>query len=186
MLVDSNRNSIDFHELFPDAAKVVVKPCSNIPSAHNEIQRALFGCEPSDVVIHVGTNDSDIGTPQGVSDSLTKLAKAAARSTGATVHLSLLTPRSDELGAAALETNKILAAQVGEWPSNMRVVAHPTLSTRHLRDTKHLNRYRVGGDELAGTQMFAGDIYKSVNGVYPSQVILKNSRKWHTQANFNK
>ena len=185
VLMDSNRNNIDFHALFPNAAEVVVKQCSNIPSAHNEIQRGRFGCDPTDVIIHVGTNDSDVGTPQGVADSLCRLAEVAASSTGAMVHLSQLTPRKDELGMNALETNKILASQVNRWPSNVRMVTHPELSTRHLRDAKHLNRYRVDSDIFAGSQLFSADLYKAVNGNYPSNDIMRSSKKWHTPADFN-
>jgi hypothetical protein len=184
--MDSNRNNIDFHALFPNAAEVVVRQCSNIPSAHNEVQRGRFGCDPTDVIIHVGTNDSDVGTPQGVADSLFRLAEVAARSTGAMVHLSQLTPRNDEHGISALETNKILVSQANRWPSNVRMVTHPELSTRHLRDAKHLNRYRVDSDIFAGTQLFSADLYKSVNGNYPSKDIMKSSKKWFTPAHFNK
>ena len=185
VLIDSNRNNIDFHDLFPDAAGVEVKACSNIPSAHNTVQRAAFGCDPTDVIIHVGTNDSDVGTPQGVADSLCRLANAAARSTGARVHLSQLTPRSDDLRTNVHETNKILSSQACQWSSDVRMVTHESLKEQHLRDAKHLNRYRVGSDEFSGTQIFSAELYKSVNGNYPATSILKKSKRWFTPDHFN-
>ena len=176
--MDSNRNNIDFRALFPEAAEVRVVPCSNIPSAHNAIQRGLQ-FSPTDIVLHVGTNDSEVMSPDAVAEGMEKLALTAARKHGCDVHLSLLTPRSDNLSENVIRTNQKLKANAHRHPDSIKLVEHATISVRHLRDNKHLDRYRKGdSDKLTGTQLFSRDLYASVVGAAPSYGTLTKSRKW--------
>ena len=177
-LIDSNRQNIDFHQLFPDAAKVTVIPCSYISAANHKLQQGLLGT-PTDIVLHVGTNDMDTMAPESLADSLQRLAAAAKNKYKCKVHVSLLTPRKDEMSRTVLQTNNLLTTVIQQKAPGVKVVAHPGLSTKHLRDDRHLNRYRIDNDIMAGTQFFAADLHRSVYGVDPSDSILKASKRWN-------
>ena len=179
LLIDSNRSTIDFSALFPEAEQVKVVPCSNIPSAHNEVQRG-FSFPPTDIVLHVGTNDTDIITPDAVAEGLEKLAVTATRTHGCDVHLSLLTPRNDKFSGHVIKTNQRLKANASRLPTSIKIVDHKSISVRHLRDAKHLNRYAKDSDQLAGTQLFSRELYASVMDASPSYDTLAKSRKWRS------
>ena len=78
-----------------------------------------------------------------------------------------------------MQTNNLLTTVIQQKAPGVKVVAHPGLSTKHLRDDRHLNRYRIDNDTMAGTQFFGADLHRSVYGVDPSDSILKASKRWN-------
>ena len=65
--MDSNNKHIDFHARFADAELVAVNRCSNVPHANNFLRKEME-FEPTDIVLHVGTNYVDCGTAERVKD----------------------------------------------------------------------------------------------------------------------
>ena len=106
LLIDSNRKNIDFHALLPNSSVELI-PCSKVPSA-NRAMIGGFQHPPSDVVLHVGTNDIDICQPNAVADSMVKLAARIADKYVCNVHLSELLVRGDNRDADTELVNSIL------------------------------------------------------------------------------
>ena len=162
--------------LLGQSMEVLMLRCGDIPVAHRNIAQG-FGFHPTDIILHVGTNDMDIGTPQGVADDLCKLAEAAVRKYGCDVHVSQLTSRNDRFSKEALRANELIEAQ-SQLLEGVQLIKHPHLSPRHVYDDKHLDRYRCGQDELSATQIFSIDLFKGVYGMAPPTQIVKSSRRW--------
>ena len=175
ILIDSNRKNIDFFELFPDA-NVEVQHCGNIPSAHLAVKRG-FKTAPDDVVLHIGTNDTEISEPDAVARNMSRLAKITADKYSCKVHLSKLLVRSDEFSENIHKTNSMLESTM--LTPGITLVNHNNIKQRHLGDTKHLNRYRVHDDRHTGTQLFSSNLFNSIYNVLPPDDILLKSRRWN-------
>ena len=80
------------------------------------------------------------------------MAFSAAQKYNCRVHVSQLLPRKDELAKKAEEINAALESQT--LPMASKMIRHGKISKNHLQDDKHLNRYRVGNDKMAGSQLF--------------------------------
>ena len=179
VLIHSNRNNIDFRKLFGSANTETI-PCKNIPDANYQIQRGVMKIEdPTNIIIHVGTNDLDIHKPEAVADGLSSLVmQAKRRYNSAKIHLLLLLPRNDNLQAAVMKVNRLVSTQVQQTIPGVSIIHHTTIGTKHLHDAKHLNRYVGDHGTFSGSQLFSKDMYKSVLGRDPSTDILASSRRW--------
>ena len=179
VLIDSNRNNIDFRKLF-GSAKTETIPCKNIPDANHQMQRGIMKKdeEPTDIIIHVGTNDLDIHKPEAVADGLSNLVLQAKRNyKSAKIHLSLLLTRNDNLQAAVLKVNRLVSTHVQQTVPGVSIIHHTSIGTKHLHDAKHLNRYVGDHGTFSGSQLFSKDMYKSVLGRDPSSEVLASSRR---------
>ena len=186
ILMDSNRKHIDFSKLFPKAARVVVYECGTIPSATSKVRRMDPNDSPTDIVLHIGTNDSDdVSISAGTNaEKLTDLAnEAASKFPNALIHLSELTPRKDALHAKAMDTNYTLRElRTTAFSANVRLVTNGNLQQEHLWDAKHLSYTYHKDDETrrinapAGSMLLAGNIYAAVTNRKPDIDILLSSR----------
>ena len=185
VLIDSNRKNINFKSLFNNEDEVIVSPTSNAISANRQVQEG-FSFQPSDVVLHVGTNDLELSTPQGVADNMCKLAETAQEKFGCRVHLSQLPPRKDKWAGAAKRTNDILTNQCRVTRPGISLVKHEELGDHHLWDDKHLDKWNKHNRwELSGTQILAGDFYKSIYGQNPPREKLNSSRGFFNSYSMN-
>ena len=185
-MMDSNRVNIDFRRLFGSESTHTI-PCRNIVDANHQLQRGLSNQEdPTDIVIHVGTNDLDILGPEIVAESINKLvSNAKSKYSSSRIHASLLLPRKDSAQAAVQKTNRLITASIQQTLPGVRIIHHPTIAEKHLRDAKHLDRYVLDNSAHSGTQLFAKDLYKSVVGTEPTDEILRYSRRWNSKSNRN-
>ena len=174
-LIDSNRANIDFHKLFPVAD---VKACSNVPSANFALQRG-FDAPPTDILLHVGTNDVESYSAEAVAQSIANVAKSAHEKFECRVHVSKLLPRNDSYSGAAVQVNNLLSDKIQSFPNSICLIAHENIEIRHLRDAKHLQRYHVGNDKLTGSQLFTQNLYQSINNECPPADLLNKSRRWY-------
>ena len=173
MLMDSNRRHIDFHTLCPET-EIVMMRCGVAPDVANAIEQNLGS--PTNVIIHVGTNDVEHAEPALVAERITGVARRASERFGAAaVSVSLIPPRSDKLNEAVTEVNERL--RTTDW-QGIKLIEHKDIETRHLHDSKHLSRSRLEGERLTGTQYLARDFYHAIYGKFPSQGILRKSRRW--------
>ena len=186
VMMDSNRANIDFRRLFGSDNTQTV-PCKNIVDANHQLQRGLgHQEEPTDIVVHVGTNDLDIHNAEAVAEGLNKFVlNVKSKHQSSKIHVSLLLPRNDSLQAAAQKTNRLITTSVQQTLPGVRIIQHPTIGTKHLRDVKHLDRYAQENSDLSGTQLFSKDIYKSVVGSEPTEETLAHSRRWNSKTSRN-
>jgi hypothetical protein len=174
LLIDSNRRNIDFSKLFP-SAKVNVRECGNVTSAVNTSYNGLG--RPTDIVVHVGTNDIKGADPAATAGAIMDMAVEAAEYYECKVHISELTPRNDGLAKEAMETNKLLESHANQCP-NINLIKHRNLSPRHLHDEVHLDRFGSSRNHLSGSQIFAANIYRGLFNQEPPQNLLSESRSW--------
>ena len=91
----------------------------------------------------------------------------------ALVLISNLLSRKDDLNDTCTRANVVLNSQFAS------TIHHPDiLPQNHLYDDRHLNRYRVKGEALTGTQLFSKSLYCKVTNNQPDELLLKNSRRW--------
>ena len=171
VVMDSNRKSIDFRQLFPNF-DVQVLPSGTIEWARRAIQKIN---SPDVVILHMGTNDLDNGLSgdecaKGLMDLASELRSSHPN---AVVHISNLLPRKDGLNDACTRANEVLNSQFAS------TIRHPDiLSQNHLYDDRHLNRYRMKGEALTGTQLFSKSLYCRITNSQPDELLLRNSRRW--------
>ena len=68
LLIDSNRNNIDFARLFPDDYVTTLK-CGTTDIARTELERG-FRNQPTDIVFHTGTNDIETTDPRVTAENI--------------------------------------------------------------------------------------------------------------------
>ena len=101
-------------------------------------EREWEGSHPTDVILHVGTNDIDIYSSEIIMDMTVEVVESIGnRFPQATIHASEMIPR------ASTEANKIANAVNGllrshQWPESVHIMNHSGISRRHLKDEKHL------------------------------------------------
>ena len=122
---------------------------------------------PTDIVIHLGTNNIDRCSPEQIVSMINELIEAASQSfPQAKVHVSEILPRkSAESNRKVEETNKRL------WSQNMNLIRHQRITQQHLVDEKHLN-YKYGDEDrtaMSGTMLLAKDIFTAILGRQISQ-----------------
>ena len=177
--MDSQRKHIDFQKLFY-REETIVKKCGTIDSAMRSLESEnpeSLQQDPTDIVFHVGTNDTDNNdAKQNVEKLLTLADRAAKKYPRTQIYISELPPRGDELWERAMETNSILRHE--RMPKNVRLISNENLTQQHLYDAKHLSyRYEEDDSErVSGTMRFAGNIYKAVMNTVPSIAALLVSR----------
>ena len=178
ILMDSNRQHIDFKRLLPEA-NVEIYACGSVPSARSELNSLHASHPVSDILIHVGTNDIETNdTAEEVANNIKGLAQAAARKfPAATIHVSELTPRKDGMHQKAMHVNELL--NQGTRSAHIKLIPH-NINPQMLHDKKHLSyRYAVRNNRMtrSGTMCLAADFYISVTNHNPSDQHLIDSRR---------
>ena len=174
--MDSNHNCIDFHRLFHEDDVQVLK-CGTTHVAKNEVDRG-FRNEPTDIVLHTGTNDIEKVEPRTVDENI--MNNAADTVNRFNCNVSLLPPRSDTpFSNKANTANKWLEQlkRVDGKYAMVKLIPHSNITTDHLHDRKHLNK--VSNRGWSGCQLLAADMFRSVRGVEAPDHILRNSIKWY-------
>ena len=121
-----------------------------------------------------------------VAESINKLVSNAKAKYGSSrIHASLLLPRKDSAQAEVQKTNRLITASIQQTLPGVRIIQHPTIGEKHLRDAKHLERYVLDNSAHSGTQLFSKDLYRSVVGQDPTDEILRHSRRWNSKPNRN-
>ena len=181
MLMDSNRKNIDFTRLFP-RADVEVRACSSIPAANKMLQMGFQQQSPTDIIIHVGTNDLDVMSAEAVSEGLQNLAvNASQKYRSARVHISTLLPRKDEIQARVVKVNRSAPAEIRQKVPGAHTILHAEINQKHLCDDKHLDRYMRDNARFSGTQLFSINLFRSVYGEDPAEWIVKSARRWKSK-----
>ena len=169
VLMDSNKKNIDFHKLFNQPVTVV--PCPTVAWAHRAIQRGLG--KPAKVIIHIGTNDLDSVTPLSYADDMISLAEQININYKCPVIiLEVLVRRPNSYGISL--NDKVDAANELLRGSRFSTISHSDVHEEHLYDEKHLNRNTRGNQHLAGSQIFAKNLYKALYESSPSMQRLED------------
>ena len=93
---------------------------------------------PDQVVLHVATNDLKQNEPRHVADSIVGLARQIENSSEATVSVSELISRRDELNEAVKTTNKHLKSYCRQ--NGWNFIQHQNITEKELnRGGLHLN-----------------------------------------------
>ena len=137
------------------------------------------GEQPTDVVLHVGTNNLDNQEPEEVLKLIEEFHKCVEmKHPQALLHISEMLPRKSADGhRAAGELNALLRRSF-DGLSNVKLMRHQNIKREQLRDEKHLSyRWEEGEQQcMSGTMWLACDIYESVLGHKPEQRALLGSR----------
>ena len=166
ILIDSNRKNIDFRRLFP-GAKVNVIPSGTLEWARTAVGKGIGS--PTDVILHVGTNDIDSIPGDQFAEEVVTLSSDIQKLHRCNVYVSEVLPRGD------MEVTQVNSSLRQRTRST---IPHHDITNRHLHDPKHLNRYRIDQDSLSGSQLFARDLYKAVQRDDPARELLDASRRW--------
>jgi hypothetical protein len=135
--------------------------------------------EPTDIVMHCGTNDIDENSAETTASEIMNAAARATDKYQCQVYVSKLLPRKDELNKKAQHTNNQLIDQLaGQRFPNIKIIHHENISTRHLYDDKHLKYNSGRNDELSGAQLFASNMYQAVYKQTAPDHVLMSSRRW--------
>ena len=154
VLMDSNRRFINFESLFPDE-KVQVQACGTVEHAFNVVEK--MPVIPKTVLIHLGTNDLNVVTPEEFIHALDNLTQYLSQE-GCNVFISELLPRTDDNRGLCEPVNRRIHDLVPE--SNR--IPHPKITHTHLHDEVHLRRNVNPGDKFSGVQLLAADLYKGI------------------------
>ena len=162
VLMDSNRNCINFENVFPREDVQVLK-CGTTPIARQELGRG-FRSSPTDIILHTGTNDIETSDPRAVAEQIMANAAEAAEHYKCHVVVSALPPRSDG-------PNDERVRQANKWIQQLRekipryasitVSENKDISSDHLSDSKHLGSNHVRNGR-SGVQMLAANLHKAV------------------------
>ena len=155
VLMDSNRKHINFDNLFVND-KVRVVACGNVEHASVFVHERLEYL-PKTVLIHLGTNDLNVVSPQQYLSALLDLVQYL-ESKGCKVLVSELLPRTD--GNRGM-TDKVNIMLKDLFPEISRI-PHPNISHAHLYDEVHLRRNVNNGDQFSGVQLLSIDFYRAV------------------------
>ena len=119
--------------------RVVVKSFSGATTkAMKDYLKPNLELSPDQVVLHVGTNDLKQKEPRQVADSIVDLARQIENSSEATVTLSELISRRDELNEAVKTTNKHLKNYCRQ--NGWKFIQHQNITEKELnRGGLHLN-----------------------------------------------
>lgn len=119
--------------------RVVVKSFSGATTkAMKDYLKPNLELSPDQVVLHVGTNDLKQKEPRHVADSIVDLARQIENSSEATVAVSELISRRDELNEAVKTTNKHLKSYCRQ--NGWNFIQHHNITEKELnRGGLHLN-----------------------------------------------
>ena len=149
--------------MFP-GENVHVLQCGDTSAAKRKLDEG-FATQPTDIVLHTGTNDIETVDACTVAEQIMTNAAEAAEGYGCNVVVSTLPPRSDQPNDMNVEeANKRInqLKQTNIRYSRIKVVNHNSLTVEHLYDRKHLSSFRKHG--VSGCQVLAGDFYWAVYG----------------------
>ena len=174
IFMDSNRRHIDFHSLFPND-KVTVCPSGTVHQAKGNCGR-LGLKDPTDIILHVGTNDIETESPKQVAEQVTQFAVELEERFRCNIHVSLLPPRTDDLATSVIHTNRLISEDLKgrqTSPYGISVVSYPRLRAEdHLHDRKHLAMRKPTPGACSGVQELAAGLHRSVRGSQPSYSLL--------------
>ena len=173
--MDSNRKHIDFRKLFHKQENVTMYKGATIESASHifNMECPDHNAEPTDIVFHVGTNDTDSNTAEHNAQQLIALSEQASRKfPNARVHVSELTPRGDEMHDKVKETNTMLRNH--NWHQNVQLIKHMALTSEHLHDDRHLAYWYNSDDkdQMSGSMWLAAELFRSIINFMPSKLAL--------------
>ena len=160
VLMDSNRNNINFQNLFLDD-DVIIKPCGTVQFARGVIASLKF--RPDIIIVHLGTNDLKTQTHVEFFNNLTNLVTDITNKCDGKIIISNILPRSDKFEEKVQPTNRLLAESI---PETNRVI-HDEISSIHLHDKVHLSRNVPPSQTYSGTQLLAKGFYRAVYGRNP-------------------
>ncbi len=160
VLMDSNRNNINFENLFHDD-DVHIEPCGTVQYARGVV--ASMKTRPDVILVHLGTNDLKSHTPGEFFNNLTNLVSDISNKWDGKVIVSDILPRCDKFEEKVTPTNTLLAHSI---PISNRVI-HDEISRIHLHDKVHLSRNVSPNNKYSGTQLLAKGFYRSVYGRDP-------------------
>ena len=173
--MDSNSRYINFHKLFPTDA-VNFSRCGTVSSARNRVAREeLRG--PTDIILHLGTNDIETQTPEQVAHDLIHFAEELSQTHKCNIHVSALPPRTDELADCAARTNKLINAGAQASQQAISVVNHPRLHPRHMYDIKHCAVQKKERGQHSGVQTLAAALCSAVTGMEPPYRLLHDAQE---------
>jgi hypothetical protein len=182
ILMDSNRNNIDFPRVFP-GDEVDVKVCGRTYTAKNESNKG-FESQPTDIVYHTGTNDIEYNIDaRTVAENIMNNAAYQNNQYKCKVYVSLLPPRSDiPFAEKAINTNKWIKhlKQNDSRYGNVKLIEHDNMTMNHLHDKKHLNRVPTNNG-WSGSQLLAADIFRAIVGLEAPDHILNMSLEKYPQ-----
>ena len=124
----------------------------------------LGGEHPTDIVLHVGTNNIDKNNADQILQMMIELVESAqSKFPEAIIHLSEILPRkSPEMNKIAIETN--IKIRNHRWQPNVKLISHQKITTEHLRDERHL-AYRYDENDrqrMSGSMWLAASIFQSI------------------------
>ena len=137
------------------------------------------GQEPTDIVLHVGTNKLDHDSPQEIVRLMNEFVQCVKNKfPKATIHISEILPRKTaSMNSAANQKNSLLQEQM-EHQSNIKLIKHQFIEAGQLVDERHLAYWYDKEDtkSMSGTMWLSGDIFESIFGFKPSQRTLLFAR----------
>ena len=173
VIMDSNSKFINFHKLFEEDSVQVLR-AGTIERAR-EALKSFKLYNPTDIMIHLGTNDIDTNESIHVARNILSFAEEIQSKHECKVFISPLTPRNDDLHDKAMEVNQVLKNSVQRH--KIKIISQPNISKNQLHDAKHLKTKRTDG-EMSGVCMMAASIYHGVTGKVASKHQLYNSQVW--------
>ena len=114
--------------------------------------------DPSEIILHVGTNDLRNRSPREVAEDIINLCEDISQNTTASVTISGLTHRTDEpsMGDKVTETNRIIKSFVSG------------------RDLSFINNSEIGSSML------------NSSGLWEPSLLRALTSNWHNQENYGK
>jgi hypothetical protein len=134
--------------------------------------------DPTDIIIHLGTNDIESRTPEQVASDLIQFAEELSRTYACKIHVSALPPRTDELADSAARTNKLIndGAQASRY--TIAVLNHPRLRPgSHMYDRKHCAVRKQQPGQPSGVQILAAGIHAGVTGMEAPYWLLHDAQE---------
>ena len=176
IVMDSNRNHINFRKLF-EGYSVRMMKAGTVKEAREKFQLDGASFNPTDIVVHLGTNDVESEDAIAVANNIQSLSKDLKRRYHCNVHISPLPPRGDALNTKVITVNSNLRNNP-EISQYARLINQPDLSVDLLYDKKHLATKQRGPGQLSGVQTLARNLFIGVTGKQASKTQLHNMQTW--------
>ena len=120
------------------AKRVKVHSFSGATTEMKHFIKPLVQRKPSEIILHVGTNDVDIHSTEEVADNIIKLTDDIKKE-GIRCTVSSLVVRADSelLKSAVIDVNNVLRDSL---PQDVNFVEHSNITNYHLNNSRlHLN-----------------------------------------------
>ena len=181
--MDSNSKYINLPKLLKVGRnKVQMKRTYAVEQAIDRFNQDEEQHPPTDVVLHVGTNNLDKQQPNEVIRLIEEFRHCVAlKYPKARLHISEILPRKSANGHQAAGELNVLLQTSFTGVSNVNLFQHRSIRRDQLRDEKHLSfRWEEGEQQcMSGTMWLACDIFEAVMGHKPEQRFLLGCRYRH-------